>query len=423
MVEFILHSKTARKSCLFRRRTSDRYPHRVRPETHGLRALDYALGHYRAPARQCTVAKLKDNMAYQTEPAYKHGVPENTGILLVNLGTPEAPTAQAVRPYLRQFLGDPRVVEIPKLLWWLILNGIILNVRPKKSAAKYASVWLPEGSPLRVYTEKQARLLKGFLGERTRAPFVVDFAMSYGNPSIPDVLRRLKDMNCQRILIVPMFPQYAASATAPVFDQVFGAMQQMRNLPALRTIKNFHDDAGYIKALAANINDYWTRHGRPEKLLMSFHGVPQYTLDKGDPYHCECHKTGRLLALALGLTPEQYTVSFQSRFGRAEWIKPYTTATLKELGRQQIRRVDVVCPGFVADCLETLEEIAMEGREDFQHAGGGEYHYIPCLNDNDKWMHALTDLVMDNLQGWLPLADAAELEQSRLRALAMGAKQ
>ncbi len=362
-------------------------------------------------------------MPYQTEPAYQHGTPEKTGILLVNLGTPEAPTAQAVRPYLKQFLGDPRVVEIPKAIWWLILNGIILNVRPKKSAAKYASVWLPEGSALRVYTEKQAVLLKGYLGERTRAPFVVDFAMSYGHPSIPDVLQKLKEQNCQRILIVPMFPQYAASATAPVFDQVFGEMQQMRNQPALRTVKHFHDDAGYIRALAANINAYWQKNGRPEKLVMSFHGVPQYTLDKGDPYHCECHKTGRLLADALGLSAEQYIVSFQSRFGKAEWVKPYTTATLKELGRLNTRRVDVVCPGFVADCLETLEEIALEGREDFQHAGGGEYHYIPCLNDNNDWIHALTDMIMNNLQGWLPSVDPVELEQGRLRALGMGAKQ
>ncbi len=362
-------------------------------------------------------------MAYQTEPAYKHGTPEKTGILLINLGTPEAPTAKAVRPYLKQFLGDPRVVEIPRVIWWLILNGIILNVRPKKSAEKYASVWLPEGSALRVYTEKQTVLLKGYLGERTRTPLVVNFAMSYGHPSIPDVLRKLKEQNCQRILIVPMFPQYAASATAPVFDQVFDAMQQIRNQPALRTVKHFHDDAGYIRALAANINDYWTKNGRPEKLVMSFHGVPQYTLDKGDPYHCECHKTGRLLAESLGLSAGQYTVSFQSRFGKAEWIKPYTTATLKELGRLKTRRVDVVCPGFVADCLETLEEIAMEGREDFQHAGGGEYHYIPCLNDNNGWIHALADLVMDNLQGWLPSTDPVTLEQGRLRALTMGAKQ
>jgi ferrochelatase len=360
-------------------------------------------------------------MTYQTEPAFIHGTPEKTGILLVNLGTPDAPTAQAVRPYLKQFLGDPRVVEIPKLVWWLILNGIILNVRPKKSAAKYASVWLKEGSPLRVYTERQATLLQGYLGERTRAPVVVDYAMTYGQPSIPDVLRKLKAQNCQRILVVPLFPQYAASSTAPVFDQVFGEMQQVRNLPAIRTIKHFHDHPGYIQSLAANINEYWVKNGRPEKLLMSFHGVPQYTLDKGDPYHCECHKTGRLLAEALGLTREQYTVSFQSRFGKAEWIKPYTTATLLELGKLKTRRVDVVCPGFVGDCLETLEEIAMEGREDFQHAGGGEYHYIPCVNDRSDWIHALTDLVMNNLQGWLTTPGPTELEQSHLRAEAMGA--
>jgi ferrochelatase len=208
-----------------------------------------------------------------------------------------------------------------------------------------------------------------------------------------------------------------------VNDIVFGELQQMRNTPALRTIKHFHDDAGYIKALANNINEYWVKNGRPEKLLMSFHGLPQFTLDKGDPYHCECHKTARLLAQALGLKAEQYAVSFQSRFGKAEWIKPYTTATLQELGRQKTKRVDLVCPGFVADCLETLEEIAMEGKEEFQHAGGGEYHYIPCLNDRDDWMHALTDLVMDNLHGWLIEENPTELELGRSRALAMSAKQ
>jgi ferrochelatase len=361
-------------------------------------------------------------MTYQTEPSYTHGTPTRTGILLVNLGTPEAPTPQAVRPYLEEFLSDPRVVEIPKAIWWLILNGVVLNTRPKKSAAKYATVWLPEGSPLRVHTVKQTVQLQGFLGERTKTPFVVDYAMRYGNPSIPSVLRRLKEQNCQRILIVPMYPQYAASSTGTAFDAVFRELLQMRNVPALRTIKNFHDDPGYIKALANNINDYWMKNGRPEKLVMSFHGLPQFSLDKGDPYHCECHKTGRLLAQELGLKLEQYFLSFQSRFGKAEWLKPYTTATLKELGKKKTKRVDVVCPGFVADCLETLEEIAQEGKEDFQHAGGGEYHYIPCLNERNDWMHALTDLVMKNLHGWLIGPNAADLEQGRLRALAMGAK-
>jgi ferrochelatase len=306
-----------------------------------------------------------------------------------------------VRRYLKEFLSDPRVVEIPKPIWWLILNGIILNTRPKKSAAKYASVWMKEGSPLRVHTEKQAALLQGFLGERTQAPLVVEFAMRYGNPSIPEVLRKLKAQNCQRILVVPLYPQYAASTTATVNDVVFGELQQMRNMPALRTIRDFHDHPGYIQSLANNISDYWTKNGRPEKLLMSFHGLPQYTLEKGDPYFCECQKTGRLLAQTLNLKPEQYAISFQSRFGNTEWLKPYTTATLKEWGTQKTKRVDVVCPGFVADCLETLEEIALEGKEDFQHAGGGEYNYISCLNARDDWMHALTDLVLENLHGWL----------------------
>ncbi|MBI5438219.1 MAG: ferrochelatase [Nitrosomonadales bacterium] len=361
-------------------------------------------------------------MTYQPEPSFNHGTPEKTGILLVNLGTPDAPTPDAVRRYLKEFLGDPRVVEMPRLLWWLILNGIILNTRPKKSAAKYASIWLKEGSPLRVYTEKQATLLQGYLSQRTKALLAVDYAMRYGNPGIPQVLRKLREQNCQRILVVPMYPQYAASTTATACDIVFGEFQQMRNAPALRTIKHFHDHPGYIKALAGSINDYWMKHGRPEKLLMSFHGLPEYTLQKGDPYHCECHKTGRLLAQQLGLKQEQYTVSFQSRFGRHEWLKPYTAATLKELGQKRIKRLDVVCPGFVADCLETLEEIEMEGKEEFQHAGGGEYHYIPCLNDRNDWIHALTDLVLDNLHGWLIEPDKAELEQSRLRALGMGAK-
>ena len=310
-------------------------------------------------------------MRFQTEPTYAHGSAEKTAVLLINLGTPDAPTVKAVKPYLREFLSDPRVVEIPRLIWWLILNGIILNLRPKKSAAKYASIWMKEGSPLKVHTELQTVLLQGYLGEKTRGtPVIVDYAMRYGNPSVSDVLRKLSVQNCQRILVVPLYPQYAASATATALDAVFSNLQQMRNMPAIRSIKHFHDNPAYIKATAQNIRDYWMQNGRPDKLVMSFHGVPRYTLDKGDPYHCECLKSGRLIAEELGLSQEQYTISFQSRFGKAEWIKPYTTATLKELGKLHTRRVDVVCPGFVADCLETLEEIAQEGKEDFQHSGG-----------------------------------------------------
>ncbi len=362
-------------------------------------------------------------MRYQTEPSFSHGTTEKTAVLLINLGTPEAPTPQAVKPYLREFLSDPRVVEIPRAIWWLILNGIILNTRPKKSAAKYASIWLPEGSPLKVHTSRQAMLLQGYLGQKTQVtPLVIDYAMRYGNPSIPEVLAKLKAQNCQRILLVPLYPQYAASATGTAIDAVIGELQKIRNMPAIRTIKHFHDNPAYIKASAQNIRDYWTLHGRPEKLVMSFHGVPRYTLEKGDPYHCECLKSGRLIAEELKLSPDQFLISFQSRFGKAEWIKPYTTATLQELGKQHTKRIDVVCPGFVSDCLETLEEIAQEGKEDFQHAGGGEYHYIPCLNERPDWIHALTDLVFDHLQGWLGKPDPAQLEQSRLRALATGAK-
>ncbi len=362
-------------------------------------------------------------MRYKTEPSYTHGTPEKTAILLINLGTPEAPTAQAVKPYLREFLSDPRVVEIPRLIWWFILNGIILNTRPKKSAAKYASIWMPEGSPLKVHTERQSTLLQGYLIEKTKGTgLVVEYAMRYGKPSIAAVLAKLKAQNCQRILLLPLYPQYAASATATALDAVYAELQKFRNMPAIRCVKNFHDYPAYIKASAQNIRDYWIVHGRPDKLVMSFHGVPRYTLEKGDPYHCECLKSGRLIAEELGLSKEQYIVSFQSRFGKAEWIKPYTTATLKELGKQGTKRVDVVCPGFVSDCLETLEEIAMEGKEDFQHAGGGEYHYISCLNERPDWIYTLRDLALNNLQGWLTLPDATLLEQSRLRALATGAK-
>jgi ferrochelatase len=363
-------------------------------------------------------------MAYLPEPPHRHGTAEKTGVMLVNLGTPEAPTKEALKPYLKEFLSDPRVVEMPRLLWLAILNGVILNTRPAKSAEKYATIWMPEGSPLKVYTRRQADLLQGYLGERLKGgPLAVEYAMRYGKPGIPEVMAKLKAENCQKILVVPLYPQYAASAAGSVFDAVADALKLMRNVPGIRMVKHFHDHPGYIKAVASGIRDHWAKHGRPNKLVMSFHGVPQATHDAGDPYYCECRKSGRLIAGELGLSNDEYLITFQSRFGRAQWLKPYTAATLTELGRQKLGRVDVVCPGFVADCLETLEEIAGEVREDFKRAGGGEYHYIPCLNDRHEWINALSDLVVDNLQGWLDVPDAAELEQGRLRALAQGAKQ
>ena len=361
-------------------------------------------------------------MPFRKEPPHAADRASKTAVLLINLGTPEAPTASAVRTYLKEFLSDPRVVEIPRPLWWLILNGIILNLRPAKSAAKYAKIWDKDGSPLRVHTERQAKLLRGYLGAQGRSALLVDYAMRYGSPSIDSVLARLKQQRCERILVLPLYPQYAASTTATALDAVSDFFRRTRNIPELRMVKHFHDHPAYVAALAESVRKHWAQHGKPDRLLMSFHGLPRYTLERGDPYHCECQKTARLLAAALALAPEQYQLSFQSRFGRTEWLQPYTAATLAQWGKQGLRRVDVVCPGFVADCLETLEEIGMEGKAEFLKAGGKEFHAIPCLNESDAWIQALAQIAQEHLQGW-DRADASpdELEQSRRRALALGA--
>jgi len=361
-------------------------------------------------------------MAFLAEPAFAHGAPARTAVLLVNLGTPDAPTRTAVRHYLKEFLSDPRVVEIPRPLWWLILNGIILNLRPAKSAAKYAQIWDRDGSPLKVHTERQAKLLRGFLGAQGHPALVVDFAMRYGQPSIASVLAQLKQQRCERILVLPLYPQYAASTTATAFDAIAACLQRTRNIPELRMVKHFHDHPAYIAALAAGVRRHWAQQGKPDKLLMSFHGLPRYTLERGDPYHCECQKTARLLAEALALAPDQYQLSFQSRFGRAEWLQPYTAATLAQWGRQGMRRVDVICPGFVADCLETLEELGMEGRAEFLDSGGKEFHLIPCLNESEAWIQALAQIALEHMPGWIEAGDdAAALARSRERALALGA--
>jgi len=359
---------------------------------------------------------------FAPEPPFTHGTAPRIGILLINLGTPEAPTTPAVRAYLREFLSDPRLVEIPRPIWWIVLNLFVLRTRPKRSAERYAQIWMGDGSPLKVHTERQTIMLRGYLGERAKFPMVVDYAMRYGKPSIADKLQQLKAHNCDRILLLPLYPQYSASATASALDAAFARFSRMRDMPALRTVKHFHDHPGYIAALAQNVREYWMTSGRPDRLLMSFHGVPRATLDKGDPYHCECHKTARLLAEALSLKQDQYQVAFQSRFGRAEWLKPYTADVLVEFGKQKLGRVDVICPGFVSDCLETLEEIAIEGKTAFVQAGGREYHYIPCLNERDDWIHALTDIVLKNLLGWTLSVPNDALEASRMRAAAMGAK-
>jgi len=353
---------------------------------------------------------------------YQHGSPNRTGVLLINLGTPDAPTAQALRPYLQEFLSNPRVIEVPRLIWWPILHGFILPFRPKASAEKYAKIWIAEGSPLKVHTERQTERLREVLSARLKNPPLVEYAMNIGKPSVADVLTRMQQQGCERILVIPLFPQYAASSTAAAMDNVFAVLNKMRNQPALRTVKQYHDHPGYIAALAQNVRDYWDAHGRPDKLIISFHGTPRASLDKGDPYHCACQKTGRLLAEALALDANQYTVCFQSRFGKAKWLTPYTAVVLEQLGKEQTQRVDVICPGFVSDCLETLEEIAIEAKHTFIQAGGKEFHYIPCLNERSDWIEALADITCTHLQGWLDIEiteEAAKL--SRELALAMGA--
>lgn len=317
-----------------------------------------------------------------------------TAILLLNLGTPDAPTAPAVKRYLAEFLGDPRVVELPRLLWLPILHGIILRTRPAKSAAKYATIWTPEGSPLKVHTERQAKLLRGLLGERGRKDLLIDWAMRYGNPSIPSVLDRLAAAGASEILVLPLYPQYAGSTTASTEDAVAAWVKRQAKAPAIRWVRDYPTDPGYIGALAASVREHWQAHGRGEKLIMSFHGIPQRSVDQGDPYASQCHATAQALAAALDLPSGQWLATFQSRFGAAKWLQPYTQPTLEELARGGLKRVDVLCPGFPADCLETLEEIAMECRDAFLHAGGSEFHYIPCLNERPDWIAALANLCL-----------------------------
>jgi protoporphyrin/coproporphyrin ferrochelatase len=338
---------------------------------------------------------------YRPEPPSAHGQPSTPGILLVNLGSPQAPTVPAVRRYLREFLSDPRVVELPRAFWLPLLYGVVLTTRPRASARRYAAIWTADGSPLAVHTGRQAVMLRGYLGERTRARIEIEWAMRYASPSIQQGLDALRARGSDRILVLPLYPQYAGSTTASVVDAVHAAVGILRDVPALRFVKNFHDHPGYIAALAQSVRDYWMQSGRPDVLVVSFHGVPQFTLDQGDPYHRHCQETTALLAQALALPAERYRLAFQSRFGRAKWLQPYTADVLAELGRKRTGRVDVICPGFVSDCLETLEEIALEGKSTFLRAGGQAFHYIPCLNERDDWLKALTDIAAENLQGWI----------------------
>ena len=346
-----------------------------------------------------------------------------TVILLLNLGTPSAPTRQAVRTYLQEFLSDPRVVEIPKLVWWFLLNLIILPIRSGTSAKKYASIWLGDlGSPLLHYSRLQAHALQAKF-TRAEDSIVVELAMRYGQPSMGAVFEKMKAIGTiERLLILPLYPQYSATTSASSFDEILRLMSHWRNQPELRIVKHFHDNPAYIGALSHSITLFWRQHGRPnfaagERLVMSFHGLPKRNLLLGDPYHCECLKTGRLLGEALDLEPGQYLVTFQSRFGKAEWLKPYTALTLEALGAKGCPRVDIVCPGFPADCLETLEEIAMEGKILFEEAGGKNYNFIACLNDSPQWIDALMTIAKSHLGGWpMKPETAAELNLREQRA-------
>jgi protoporphyrin/coproporphyrin ferrochelatase len=361
-------------------------------------------------------------MSFKKEPPFVHGQEKNplarSAILLCNLGTPDAPTASALRRYLREFLSDSRVVEIPKPIWWLILNAFILPFRPAKSAAKYKSIWMNEpgatGSPLKVWSMANAAALEKQL--RTQGHQIsVRLAMRYGQPGIGQELDKLKAEGCQRVLVLPLYPQYSATTTASVIDAVSHWQLKTRSVPELRFVNRYHDHPAYINALAQRIESHWAQYGRGDKLVMSFHGVPERTLLLGDMYHCECHKTARLLGEKLGLTKEQYQLTFQSRFGKAKWLEPYTEPTLIALAKSGLKNVDVVCPGFPVDCLETLEEISQEASEAFLHAGGKQFNYIPCLNDFAPWIDALAQVAAQHLLGW-PTLQAQDAQAMAVQA-------
>jgi len=336
--------------------------------------------------------------------------------LLINLGTPAAPTSAAVRRYLAEFLWDPRVVEQPRALWWLVLHGIILPLRPRKVARNYARIWTKQGSPLLIHSQNQARALQAQLDASCPERFQVSLAMRYGQPTIDHGLQQLQAAGARRLVVLPLYPQYSATTGGTAFDAVSQVLHSWRWVPDLRFIAHYHDEQTYIRALAASIREYWQQHGQADKLLFSFHGLPQRYFRAGDPYFCECHKTARLLAETLQLNAERWQLTFQSRFGREPWLQPYTDHTLRELARAGTRHVQVVCPGFSADCLETLEEIDEENRALFLNAGGERFDYIPALNDRPDHIDMMRQLIENSSRDWLARAEddpAARLARAR----------
>lgn len=356
-------------------------------------------------------------MKYQGVGNFEHKKKGKIGVLLVNLGTPQAPTAKALRVYLREFLSDPRVVSIPRLIWFFILNLFVLTFRPKRSAEAYASIWQEGGSPLFLNSDKITQKLKAQLDDEV---YQVELGMRYGQPSIDSVITKMQSDGVKQLLVLPLYPQYSATTTASTFDAVAKTFMQKRMLPELRFVNHYHDKPLYIEALAHSVKAHWEKHGKADKLMLSYHGIPKDYWDKGDPYICECYKTSRLLAEKLGLTKDEVITCFQSRFGKQEWVKPYTDATLKSLPSQGVKSLQIMCPGFSADCLETLEEIEEENKEYFMEAGGESYQYIPCLNDDEMHIEALKQIVHNHSQGWAtnydPNIDArvAELKQKNI---------
>jgi protoporphyrin/coproporphyrin ferrochelatase len=356
---------------------------------------------------------------YLGDSSYQHGSPNRIGVLVANLGTPDGPDPASVRRFLAEFLWDPRVVEAPRLIWWLALNGVILRIRPSKSAHAYQQIWTPEGSPLLVHSTALAQRIGAALQPRSNA--VVALGMSYGSPSIPEALQQLRKQGAQRIVVLPLYPQYSGTTTASVFDSVTRHLQRCRWVPELRFIGSYHDDDSYIGALAASIEQHWRTHEK-NHLLFSFHGIPKRYVTAGDPYYCHSVKTARLVAERLSLGEKDWSVSFQSQVGREEWLRPYTDERLLEFAGSGPKRLTLVCPGFATDCLETLEEIALRNRQLFLEAGGESYEYVPALNSSDAHVAALTQLIERHIQGWASDQTPAEADATRRRALSSGAQ-
>ena len=351
-------------------------------------------------------------MRYINTRDFDHKQADKIGILITNLGTPDEPTPKALKRYLKQFLSDPRVVEVPRVLWWLILNGVILQFRPRRSAKAYASVFTDQGSPLLFHTQAQRDAIALQLQQDGMTDVVVEFAMRYGNPSFDSVLDNMFAQGVRKLLVLPLYPQYSASTSASSFDELARNFMRRRWLPDLRFVSHYPDYPPFIAAAAEKIRQHWQQHGKADKLILSYHGIPKRYLLNGDPYHCECYKTSRLIAEQLELSQEEYVTTFQSRFGREEWLKPYTDDTLKALPAQGVKSVQVFCPGFSADCLETIEEIGEENRDYFLHAGGERYEYISALNAEPPHIDALCQLIKANLHGWQVTADIQRAERA-----------